>query len=229
MITKEKTSQEMFNKQSTRFRTWLESDTPQLLGKIEAQPPLIWCKLCSVRIFRDGVLSVLNSDLGTDLTRRRKVGTYFSAFTHFYRFDDFVVICGDESVELVRDDDALKVDPLGVWIDEDHGWQMAYFNYHPCDLSRSPQDLKDEGDQAPNNAFTLDDRLIYVCPDVLDNPKGRILAPYKDRILDGQWIENYDLLPSVLFHELYHTNVVSPTRKSRLRHRIIILLTRYMK
>lgn len=146
---------------------------------------------------------------GTDSSRYPIVARYFAAFPHFSLSDDFVIICGDLTVKLVPDTVSSTLDPRGIWNDDVHGWSAVYDQFNSCDYTR-----KSDVRLYLANAFTVMDRLIYVCPSVLDNIKGRLLASYKDQLLVDHDLEDYGrLLPRVLLHELYHTHVVSPPPK----------------
>lgn len=153
---------------------------------------------------------------GMEPSRYPIVGRHLAALAHFYRTDDFIVLCGDSTVQLVPDE--VNSDPRGIWVDHVHDWWMPYDQYIPCDLARKP----DVHIFRPN-AFLIEEGLLFVCPDIFDSPKGRTLAPYKDQTMVGERIDDYILLPVILFHELYHSHVVSPIRKSsfRTRHHVI--------
>lgn len=134
------------------------------------------------------------------------------ALFHFLDDADFVIICNDLTVNLVPDIYTQLLDPRGLWRDDVHNWIIHYENYFPCDIARQPVVRSFE-----IGAFTVSQRLIYVCPSILDHPLGRVLAPYRDQILAGKMIEDFFLLPAILFHELFHTGVVTPIRKFSFR------------
>lgn len=162
-------------------------------------------------------MNLMQSLFGMDPSRYSIVGNHFAAFAQFYENDDFVVVCGDLMVNLIPNTLAENSNPHAAWADNDHGWTMHYEDYSPCNSTRKP------GQDYTIEAFTILQRLIYVCPLVLDRPKGRTLAPYKDRILAGAYIDDYMLVPAILLHELYLTHIASPERKFSLRAHLIMI------
>lgn len=178
-------------------------------------------------------IHLLQTLFGADRSRYSVVANYFADLSYFAPSEDFIVICGDSTVHLMPPDsdlpkdvlpagDPVESDPRGFWADRDHGWKMSCDQFSPCDGMRGPDNR-----QGPE-AFTIFARLIYLCPVVLDLPKGRTLAPYKNRPLDGEYIDDYTLVPVVLMHELYHTSIIDLPRKfsSCSRQPINIWLTR---
>lgn len=87
-------------------------------------------------------------------------------------------------------------------------WSGITMKYMPCDPARKPG-VETRGPLA----FTAARRFIHIRPRILDKPKGRILAPYKKEVLIREYIENFSLLPLLLFREPYHTTFVTPDRK----------------
>lgn len=147
---------------------------------------------------------LLDALFNTDRSRHDTVRNYFSTFNSFTPNENFVVICDDAHVQLQQDFIGNPPDPRGVWVDPIHNWLENFDDFVPCDASRKP------GAQPSNtNAYTMQQRLIYLCPQTLDKPKGRSLAPYKDQDLQGQHIDDYMLVPATLFHELLHTHITS--------------------
>ena len=167
----------------------------------------------------------LESLFGRDPVRYTTVSGYLTLVAFTFPTSDFVVICNDLMVKIEPDPSTnRKPDPRGRWVDPVHGWHLPYDEHDPCDPLRKP------GSGAGHDmttAYILLNRYIYLCPHILDAAKGRILAPYKNRVLAGQWIDDYFLLPAVLFHEFLHTNprLPAPRRKSlfHLAHRTISL------
>ena len=127
------------------------------------------------------------------------VAEYFAAFSTLGANLDFVIICDDLAVYWERDTYHPSPDPMGVWVDHRYLWVAGYNNYHPCDSTR-----KIGAPKFPW-AFTINRRLIYLCPSILDKPQGRSVAPYKDLALPGQWIDALLCLPVILFQKLLHT------------------------
>ncbi|KAI4204252.1 MAG: hypothetical protein LQ350_001232 [Teloschistes chrysophthalmus] len=137
---------------------------------------------------------LLDALFSTDRSKHDIVREYFATFHNFSPSQDFVVICDDAHVQLQPD---YMLDPI-------HGWLQNFDAFTPCDYTRKP------GAQPSGmNAYTMNQRLIYLCPQTLDKPKGRSLAPYKDQELFGQSIDDYMLAPATLFHELLHTHITA--------------------
>lgn len=139
-------------------------------------------------------INLLKALFGNDPRNYDLARKYFVTFIYFYLKDGFAVICGDSMVKLVPDTLTPMKDPRGVWQDKDHNWIEVNDVFKKCSPSKE--------------AFTVQGYFIYLCPAALDLPKGRTLAPYKDQILSGEFIDDFALLPTTLFHELYHTDVV---------------------
>ena len=110
---------------------------------------------------------------------------------------DYVIICDDQSVELQQDLYQNPPDPLGIWIDYRHGWAAKALDFAPCDATRDfaapARDMR---------SYTIANRFIYLCPSVLDHPKGRSNMLHKDQDLETEWIDDYMLLPVILLHEI---------------------------
>lgn len=150
----------------------------------------------------------------TDLisTRYDAVGRRLAALSDFYHADDFVIVCDDQTAQLVIPDTLTPArDPRGVWKDDAHGWFTEFDDFHPCNPSRKPGGA-DQSDLIPA-AYAARADLIYLCPVVLDDPLGRTLSHYKNQVLTGEPIENFQLLLFVLIHELYHTSLVNSVCK----------------
>ncbi|MCJ1267652.1 hypothetical protein MMC22_007538 [Lobaria immixta] len=130
-------------------------------------------------------IHLLETLFGRDPARYHTVSGYLASFTHNFPTSDFVVICDDLMVNL--EPDLLYHDPRGRWHDPVHAWYYAYDMFRPCDPLRKPGSRRLKG-------YIIAYRYIYVCPEVLDLPKGRSLAPYKDRVLAGKWINDYRLI-----------------------------------
>ncbi|KAL8721426.1 MAG: hypothetical protein Q9225_001901 [Loekoesia sp. 1 TL-2023] len=111
---------------------------------------------------------LLDALFNTDRSRHDTVRNYFSTFNSFSPSQDFVVICDDAHVELQPDFIGNPPDPRGVWVDPTYNWLENFDDFVPCDYTRKA------GAQPNNmNAYTMQQRLIYLCPRTLDKPKGR--------------------------------------------------------
>ncbi|MCJ1271863.1 hypothetical protein MMC22_011768, partial [Lobaria immixta] len=147
-----------------------------------------------VRIERGdpSTIHLLESLFGKDHARYLTVSGYLSAIALKFPTSDFVVICNDLMVKIEPDPSTdRKPDPRGRWVDTVHGWHIPFDKHEPCDPLRKPGL---SAGHAMTSAYTVS-RYIYLCPDALDSAKGRILAPYKDQILAGKWIDDYVLTP----------------------------------
>lgn len=134
---------------------------------------------------------------GPDHARHEIVAGWFGIFSTLNPTDDFVIICDDLTVNWEPIDTYNpQPDPMGVWVDDRHHWIARWNEYNPCDDTRKPGSSKSPW------AFTMLGRLIYLCPSILDKPTGQSVAPYKDEVLSGQWIDNHVGLPVILFHQL---------------------------
>lgn len=122
---------------------------------------------------------------------------------------DMVFICGDLTVKLVPTEPGTPgSDPRGVWKDAVHQLKWDYERFTPCDPARDPL-----GRSPRLFSYTVNQQYVYLCPEILDLPKGRSLERYKDRDLIGEWLETYVLLPVVMFNELFYTKLFFPPRK----------------
>ena len=110
---------------------------------------------------------------------------------------DYVIICGDQSVHWEPDVYRNPPDPLGVWADHSHGWAAKFHEFIPCD----PTDYYSATDSGIRS-YIIKKRLIYLCPLVLDDPKGRSNQLHKNQDLAGEWIDDYMLLPVILLHAI---------------------------
>lgn len=166
------------------------------------------------------VNSLTKSLYGADNIHHGVLPYYFASIARLNSDADFVVLCGDSMVHLEPDRISHPPDPRGVWMEATHTWLALYDGFDPCEKSRKPELMHSKRNV---QAFTFFSRLIYLCPEILDNPRGRSLVPYKDEDLTGERIDRYMLAPVVLLHELFHTHV-SWYRKysSRPQHHIII-------
>lgn len=136
--------------------------------------------------------------------------------SHIYD-TNYTIICNDQVVNLAPS----KHDQRGQWIDPDHGWDLAYDSFTPCDWTRKPGAIGGLGPGDGYTAYAMWGRFIYLYPKILDNPKGRSLAPYRDQLLVGQSIDVYCLLPVALLHELLHTSIANRKSSFRRRHYLI--------
>lgn len=140
---------------------------------------------------------LLVSLFGTDPQSHITVFNYFSRISTSSHTENLVVVCDDQGVQ--REPDTFRrTNPLGVWVDRRHKWIVDFEKFAPCDPARKPG--------APPvlfYAYSLNN-LNYLCPQILDMPIGRSIAPYKDQELIGERIDDYLCLPVVLFHELLH-------------------------
>lgn len=135
---------------------------------------------------------------GASHARHGIVADYFATFSTLGPNNDFVIICDDRAVYWKIDTFHPSPDPMGVWVDSRYHWITGYNDYSPCDPIRKI------GSPKFPLAFTINRRLIYLCPSVLDSPPGRSVAPYKDLALPGKWIDTLLCLPVILFHQLLH-------------------------
>ena len=159
-------------------------------------------------------IHLLESLYGRDPARHRTISGQLALIARRFPTSDFVVICNDLMVNIEPDPSTdPKPDPRGIWVDQVHGWDVPYDRYRPCDPLRKPGSAAGDNIVAAKTAL---DRYIYLCPYALDLPKGRSLAPYKDRVLAGKFLDDYVLTPTILFHEFLHTepSLPVPRRKS---------------
>ncbi|MCJ1262607.1 hypothetical protein MMC22_002477 [Lobaria immixta] len=156
-------------------------------------------------------IHLLESLFGKDPARYRTVSGNMETLALSLSPSDFVIICDDLMVNIEPDlSTNLTPDPRGIWVDNIHKWHMPYDEYRPCNPLRKPGSTA--GVVSKIGAKVILDRYIYLCPDTLDRPKGRSLAPYKDQVLAGKRIDDYVLTPSILFHELLHTDPRVPVQ-----------------
>ena len=144
---------------------------------------------------------------GWDRRGHTMVADYFARIATFSPTEDFVVICDDQRVQREVDTYQETPDPLGVWIDHRYEWLLGFNEFKPCGRASISR--------VTSYAYSMFGRLIYLCPNVLDKPLGRSIAPYKDQLLTGLWIDDYICLPVVLFHEILHTHSFSRKSSSR--------------
>ena len=147
-------------------------------------------------------IHLLESLFGRDPARYHTVSGYLASFTLNFPTSDFVVICDDLMVNIKPNPSTDLPDPRGRWVDPVHAWHLPYDEYRPCNPLRKPGSA---AGHEIKGACIIELRYIYLCPSILDLPKGRSLAPYKDQVLAGKWIHDYILTPVTLFHELLHT------------------------
>lgn len=143
---------------------------------------------------------LLNTLFGVNLQDHRTIIDYFSTFANLQYSPNYLFICDDLMVNLMTDSVGRS-----KWVNHAHAWYATFENFTPCDPTRKPG--------APFTikrvaAYTLFNRFIYLCLVILDYPNGRVLAPYKDRYLPGQWIDDYALVPLTIFHELLRGNLI---------------------
>ena len=173
--------------------------------------------------FKEGGSSnhLLVSLFGTDSKRHATVVDYFLKISTLSPAKNFVVICDDQGVQWEPDTYQKYPDPLGIWIDHRHKWISGFSEFKPCDPARKSMVSPTPVNTYVANAYTVKNRLIYLCPNILDKPIGRSLASYKDQELIGLQIDDYACLPVSLFHELLHIEI--PSRKC-----FISLMTPYV-
>lgn len=126
---------------------------------------------------------------------------------------DFYVICDDLMVNLRSASNGQL-----EWVDDDHRWSSNFARFKPCDPTRKPNVPHTT---AKAKAYTLFRRYIYLCPEILDNPKGRVLRPYKDLDLLGSYFEHYVLLPVVILHGKLHFSPFQGEFLFRSRNHIV--------
>ena len=152
-----------------------------------------------------------NSD-AMDQRKWDVVKTHFVSFAALSGFSDWIVICDDQTVNLESDlitTPSHVHNPYGLWVDHVHGWLTTYDKFNPCNpacKSSTPTDMI-------VNGYTMNRRLICLCPVVLDMEQGRTLARYKDQVLVSESIQEYMLVPVVLFHELLYARIIDLARK----------------
>lgn len=151
-------------------------------------------------------IALMNCLFGTDKTRQHLVRNYFTMFSHLSLLDDFTIICGDPMFKLDKSYEHL--DPRGLWVDNDHGLIVNPDKFIPCDPRRIINTPRTNV-----RAYTIRGRYIFLCPLTLNQRNGRSLAPFKDRLLLGKSINDYFLLPVILFHELLHTHILFPNQR----------------
>ena len=144
-------------------------------------------------------IDLLVSLFGPNHERQSHILTlYFMTLSKKVVDGDYVIICDDQSVELRPDIFHQPPNPHGVWADPSHGWAGVNFEeFTKCDQTRQVRDSR-------TYAYVMHKRFIYLCPDVLDNPKGRSNWRHKLNNLRGEFIDDYMLLPVVLLHQMLH-------------------------
>lgn len=193
----------------------ISADIRQAVKEVESL-----CIQAYVKIWQKDpdTIHLLNILFDTDPSMYDIISQRFAAFASKPLNDeDIVVICGDSMVHLLNDISLPDVhpDPNGLWVDYEHSWWSHYGSYIPCEAARRPGTRGVRG-------FTMRSKLIYLCPQTLDHPRGRSLEPYKDQILADEFIDdyNYILLPIILLHELLHTHFTRRKFLIRLLHYI---------
>ena len=141
---------------------------------------------------------LLVSLFGTDRESRNTLIDYFDRLSFLSHTLSLTLVCDDQGVQLEPDTFQSTPNPLGVWVDRRHKWVVDFNKFVPCDPARKPG-----ASPVPYYAYSVNN-IIYLCPQILDMPIGRSLAPYKDQSLTGKHIDDYICLPVVLFHELLH-------------------------
>lgn len=157
----------------------------------------------------------MNALFGSEHVRHATVISYFRRFTDLHGALDFVVVCGDLEVN-------AETTPTGerIWVNYDHEWYDTYENFNPCDAARKPGAVYTFG---KNAAYTLYERLIYLCPVTLESPKGLLLTPYISEDLSGQSIVDFMLAPVIILHELLRGPITRRKFLFRSRHHIIYM------
>lgn len=140
------------------------------------------------------VVDLFTALFGGDIAQHWTVRNIFQLFANFVDVQDYTIVCGDQMVYLAPNKDG----PHGMWVDLNHQWTMNYDDFNPCEPTRKPDGATELF------SYTINQRFIYLCPAALDNPNGRFLAPYKDRIFTAQPIDDYYLVPTVLLCGLLH-------------------------
>ena len=153
--------------------------------------------------------NLLTSLFTYDRGRHDTVVSYFAGISQEGFTRDFVVICDDLHVEFELDSNQNPPNPpntAAVFRDHRYGWAVPYNYFYPCDTARKPGSAY----TAPFS-YIIYNRLFYLCPSILDKSRGRSLAPYKDQVLIGQFLDEFILLPVVLLHDLLYIHW--PNRK----------------
>lgn len=197
----------------------ISEDVQQAINEVQDMAQHAHMKI-DTQVRSQSTVNLFQALFGEDSARaRERVGLLFAAYPGFPRFNDFVIICDDLTVQLVPDTHSTVPNPHGMWTDTARGWISLYNDwFSTCDPTRIPTGNHGVG----FFAYSVEN-FIYVCPSILDSPKGRTLAPYRNQLLIGQFLDQYILLPVTLFHELSHTEVINPIRKFSLhiiRHHI---------
>ena len=169
------------------------------------------------------VNNLLVTLFGPDRSRHDIVVEYFWRISRTLGpTTDFVLNCDDQRIKLEEDKFQEPPDPLGVWIDHRYKWLTGFNNLDPCE----PATRNLPPGQDFIYAYTMSERVIYLCSHVLDIHIGRSLASYKDADNTGLYIDDLLSLPVILFHELLHTRSFQRKPSSRRVHHGLILLTR---
>lgn len=152
----------------------------------------------------DNLLATL---FGNDRSRYNIVVEYFLRVSTLAPTEDIVVNCGDQRVKLEEYFGPSPV-PFRVWTDHRYHWFMDVDDFEPCGSARSVADP-----DLFTYGYIVHERLIYLCPEILDIPFGRSLASYKDEDHTGAHIEEFISLPVLLFHEILHTFKRKPSSR----------------
>lgn len=163
--------------------------------------------ICFIKISQKApnTLNLLQELFSSDSTRHDMVKSHFISLAHCSPINDFVILCNDLTVNLEPDrvppsSTYPSPDPRRIWRDQFHPWWSRFDNFRPCDPARKPGTLTDSPDKCAA-AYTIYQCWIYLCPIILDATLGRTLAPYKNLVLNDEWIGDYMITPAVLIHE----------------------------
>lgn len=142
---------------------------------------------------------LLQSLFGPDPSKYATLSHYFDTFGRSIYSQSFIIVCDD----LMVDVDITPSNQLR-WIDRDHHWILPYMDFTPCNPARKlGAALSGTKSYA---VYAIDKYIVYLCPATLDNPKGRLLAPYRSQNHGGDWINDYMLTPMLMFNELLDMN-----------------------
>ena len=75
------------------------------------------------------VIHLLVALFGTDPSAHVAARNIFQLVVNHIYDTDYTIICNDQVVNLAPG----KHDQRGQWIDSDHGWDLAYDSFTPCD------------------------------------------------------------------------------------------------
>lgn len=148
---------------------------------------------------------------GLNETKWEIVENYFIHLTYFSPNANFVIVCDEYNVLPPSSPAGAIPDPRGLWVNRAHNWYEPYDKFVPCDPARSTHSAAGGGYP---RSYTMFERRIFLCSYLLDMAKGRSIVPYKNQVLINGRLDDYIITPVAIMHELLHTNLTGPARKS---------------